>query len=79
MPTIEQHSVRVPSPSAEESQIALLRRLSDVRSLARQHGQTMVEYGVVLGVITVFVVAVFGALSIAIGGKLSSVVDLISP
>jgi Flp pilus assembly pilin Flp len=39
----------------------------------RQQGQTMVEYAVVLGMITVAIVAVFTALSGGISGALNSV------
>jgi Flp pilus assembly pilin Flp len=39
----------------------------------RQQGQTMVEYAVVLGMITVAIVAVFTALSGGISGALNGV------
>ena len=45
-----------------------------VRALAeRQEGQTMAEYGVVLAVITVLVIAAIAALAVAITGKLNRV------
>ena len=44
------------------------------RALAeRQEGQTMAEYGVVLAVITLGVVAALGFLALAITGKLNGV------
>ena len=39
----------------------------------REEGQTMAEYGVVLAVITLGVVAALGFLALAITGKLNSV------
>jgi Flp pilus assembly pilin Flp len=45
-----------------------------VRALAeRQEGQTMAEYGVVLAVITLGVVAALGFLAAAVTGKLNGV------
>ena len=46
--------------------------------IAREEGQTMAEYGVVLAVITVGVVAAIGALAVAITGKLGSVTKVLS-
>ncbi len=43
----------------------------------REDGQTMAEYAVVLGVITLAVVGVFTALSGGISGALSSVTSMI--
>jgi Flp pilus assembly pilin Flp len=44
------------------------------RALAeRQEGQTMAEYGVVLAVITLGVVAALGFLALAVTGKLNGV------
>jgi Flp pilus assembly pilin Flp len=43
----------------------------------RQDGQTMAEYGVVLAVITVFVVIALGTLAVAISGKLDSVTGIL--
>ena len=40
---------------------------------AREEGQTMAEYGVVLAVITIGVFAVLGLLSTAISGAISTV------
>ena len=49
-----------------------------VKSLrAREEGQTMAEYAVVLAVITVATVAVFTALSGGISGAVSSVTGLL--
>ena len=49
-----------------------------VRTLRRrQQGQTMAEYAVVLGMITVAIVAVFTALSGGISGALNSVKGVI--
>jgi Flp pilus assembly pilin Flp len=42
-----------------------------------EEGQTMAEYAVVLGVITLTVVAVFGALSGAITGAVNNVIGFI--
>jgi Flp pilus assembly pilin Flp len=44
---------------------------------AREEGQTMAEYAVVLGVITIAVVGVFGALSGAISGVITGVTGII--
>jgi Flp pilus assembly pilin Flp len=44
---------------------------------SREDGQTMAEYAVVLGVITLAVVAVFGALSGAITGAVNTVIGYI--
>jgi len=50
------------------------------RALAeRQEGQTMAEYGVVLSLITLAVVAILGTLGLAISGKLSNVVSALNP
>ena len=43
----------------------------------RQDGQTMAEYGVVLAVITVFVVIALTALALGISGKLNAVTDVL--
>lgn len=47
-------------------------------SLRRQDGQTMAEYGVVLAVITLLIVATLVTLSGAINGKLSDVITALS-
>jgi Flp pilus assembly pilin Flp len=44
---------------------------------SNEEGQTMAEYAVVLGVITVAVVAVFTALSGAIEGAVNKVIGII--
>jgi Flp pilus assembly pilin Flp len=44
----------------------------------RQEGQTMAEYGVVLAVITVFVVVALTALALGISGKLNAVTDILN-
>jgi Flp pilus assembly pilin Flp len=44
---------------------------------ARQEGQTMAEYGVVLAVITAAVVAAIAALAVAISGKLGNVTSIL--
>ena len=44
---------------------------------SREEGQTMAEYAVVLGVITLTVVAVFGALSGAIQAAVNNVIGFI--
>ncbi|MFL5949657.1 MAG: Flp family type IVb pilin [Gaiellaceae bacterium] len=43
----------------------------------REEGQTMAEYGVVLAVITVGIVAALGALALAISGKLGNVTNVL--
>jgi Flp pilus assembly pilin Flp len=47
--------------------------------LHREDGQTMAEYGVVLAVITVGVVAAIGLLAVAIAGKLGAVTKVLTP
>jgi Flp pilus assembly pilin Flp len=47
------------------------------KPLAKESGQTMAEYAVVLGVITIAVVATFSLLSSTTAGLLSSVIPLI--
>ena len=47
-------------------------------SLSREDGQTMAEYGVVLAVITVLIIAVLMTLSASIQDKLRSVVDVLA-
>jgi Flp pilus assembly pilin Flp len=50
-----------------------------VRAYAqRQDGQTMAEYGVVLAVITLGVIAALGLLATAITGKLGTVTSKLS-
>lgn len=44
---------------------------------SNEEGQTMAEYAVVLGVITLAVVGVFGALSGAIQGAINTVITFI--
>jgi Flp pilus assembly pilin Flp len=46
--------------------------------LYREEGQTMAEYGVVLAVITVGVVAAIGLLAVAIAGKLGAVTSVLT-
>jgi Flp pilus assembly pilin Flp len=46
-------------------------------ALRREEGQTMAEYGVVLAVITVGIVAALGALALAISGKLGNVTNVL--
>jgi Flp pilus assembly pilin Flp len=46
--------------------------------LHREDGQTMAEYGVVLAVITVGVVAAIGLLAVAISGKLGAVTSILN-
>jgi Flp pilus assembly pilin Flp len=46
--------------------------------LHREDGQTMAEYGVVLAVITVGVVAAIGLLAVAISGKLGAVTKVLT-
>ena len=51
--------------------------LDELRLLRHDAGQTMAEYAVVLGVITLAVVATLGLLNAAILNLLSSVIALI--
>jgi Flp pilus assembly pilin Flp len=44
----------------------------------REEGQTMAEYGVVLAVITVGVIAAIGLLAVAISGKLGDVTGVLN-
>jgi Flp pilus assembly pilin Flp len=44
---------------------------------SREEGQTMAEYAVVLGVITIGVVAVFGLLAGAVTGAVNTVISYI--
>ena len=46
-------------------------------ALKREDGQTMAEYGVVLAVITLAIVATLGLLSGAINSALNSVIDVL--
>ena len=46
-------------------------------ALQREEGQTMAEYGVVLAVITIGVVAAIGTLAVAISGNLGAVTDIL--
>ncbi len=46
--------------------------------IVREEGQTMAEYGVVLAVITVGVVAAIGLLAVAIAGKLGAVTKVLT-
>jgi Flp pilus assembly pilin Flp len=43
----------------------------------REDGQTMAEYGVILALITLAVVATLGVLAVAISGKLGSVTNIL--
>ncbi len=45
----------------------------------REEGQTMAEYGVVLGVIVLGVIVAIGALALAITGKLNAITTLLTP
>jgi Flp pilus assembly pilin Flp len=47
-------------------------------ALQREEGQTMAEYGVVLAVITIGVMAAIGALALAISGRLGSVTTVLN-
>ena len=43
----------------------------------REEGQTMAEYGVVLAVVTIGIIAALGALALAISGKLGAVTAVV--
>jgi Flp pilus assembly pilin Flp len=54
-------------------------RLEDILMLtfrSREDGQTMAEYAVILGVITLSIVAAVGVLTTAISGAITSVAGL---
>jgi Flp pilus assembly pilin Flp len=48
-----------------------------LQDLSREDGQTMAEYGVVLALICLAVVAALGALAFTIAGKLGSVTNIL--
>ena len=48
-----------------------------IARMQHQEGQTMAEYAVVLGVITIAVVVTLGALSTAIQGTLTNVIGVL--
>jgi Flp pilus assembly pilin Flp len=54
----------------------MMERISKLMA-SREEGQTMAEYAVVLGVITLAVVAVFGALSGAVTNAINNVIGFI--
>ena len=54
--------------------VSLQNRLADLRN---EEGQTMAEYGVVLAVITLVIVATLLLLSGAINGALSAVISVL--
>ena len=54
--------------------VSLQNRLADLRN---EEGQTMAEYGVVLAVITVFIIAALTLLAGGIDGALRSVADVL--
>ena len=55
----------------------MLTKIRNGAHLAREEGQTMAEYAVVLAVITVATVAVFTALSGGISGALGKVTGIL--
>jgi Flp pilus assembly pilin Flp len=57
------------------AQNRLMTSMDDLRN--SEKGQTMAEYGVVLAVITVFVVVALTALALAISGKLNIVTGVL--
>jgi Flp pilus assembly pilin Flp len=57
------------------AQTYVVATLEDLRR--RDEGQTMAEYGVVLGVITVALVLIFGNLSDAITGTINKVIGVL--
>ena len=54
----------------------MLTKIRSMARLAREEGQTMAEYAVVLAVITVATVAVFTALSGGISGAMTKVTGI---
>jgi Flp pilus assembly pilin Flp len=51
--------------------------LDRVQSFRNEEGQTMAEYGVVLAVITIALIASFTSFGAAIAGSVQRVVDLV--
>ena len=49
-----------------------------IRLRTREEGQTFVEYGLVIGVVSIGLMLVFGGLSGALGGVVGSITDAIS-
>jgi len=47
-------------------------------ALQREEGQTMAEYGVVLAVITLGIIAALGLLAVAISGKFGAVTNVLN-
>jgi Flp pilus assembly pilin Flp len=62
-------------PFCEERGLQMLDELRDV--VASESGQTMAEYAVVLGVITIAVVVTLGLLSTAIQNLLNNVIAVL--
>lgn len=62
---------------ASVSVIRKVRRISTVGFLAREEGQTMAEYAVVLAVITPLLVAILGLLGTSVSNKITQVAELI--
>jgi Flp pilus assembly pilin Flp len=62
------------SPAGKEQE---MRFAEAFRSLRREQGQTMAEYGVVLAVITIGAVAVFTALSGGITNAINTVIGFL--
>jgi len=55
----------------------LIQKLA-VRLRTREEGQTFVEYGLVIGVVSIGLMLVFGGLAGALGGVVGSITDAIS-
>ena len=53
-------------------------RLTRLRFLRRDDGQTMAEYAVILGVITPIIVLAFAAMSDAVQSRLETVIGFLS-
>ena len=84
-PRIDDGNVFEP-PGGREVNSQVLKLFVNAQTLAveaydalrrREEGQTMAEYGVVLGVITVILVAVFTNLSTAITGTINKVIGVL--
>ena len=69
-----------PQPPLYEVKREMLLNWNLIKLYARhEEGQTMAEYGVVLGVIVLGVIVAITALAAAITGKLGSVTTLLTP
>jgi Flp pilus assembly pilin Flp len=84
-PRIDEDGVFEPPNGAREVTAKMLELFTNLQTLAvslrerlvKEDGQTMAEYGVVLGVITVALVLIFGNLAGAITGTINKVIGVL--